>query len=161
MASSPMALALSIFRRLPVRLRRAIVRTVAPTFVVGVVAIVRSADGKLLLLRERHHNGWALPGGLLDRGEEPPAALVRELREEIAVVLSVDSLAEPLIALDAPARRVDVIFQVTLDDGVRPSAQEPEVLETRWFDLGELPELFEPTVYVLQYAGVFEPRADF
>src|ERR671936_847671 len=85
MASSPMALALSTFRRLPLFLRRAVVRTLAPTYVVGVVAVIRNDAGELLLLRERHHDGWALPGRLLNRGEVQAEALVTGLRDEVGV----------------------------------------------------------------------------
>jgi ADP-ribose pyrophosphatase YjhB (NUDIX family) len=145
-----MALALSTFRLLPVALRRGIVRVVAPSYVVGVVAVMRNDVGELLLLRERHHDGWALPGGLLARRESPADALVRELQEEIGVVLPPAELAEPVVGVDPKARRVDLIYQLKAGSGVRPRAQEPEVLEVGWFAPGVLPELFEPTLAVLR-----------
>ncbi|MFL6241354.1 MAG: NUDIX hydrolase [Actinomycetes bacterium] len=153
MASSPMALALSTFRRLPVPLRRVIVRTVAPTFVVGVVAVMRNEAGELLLLRERHHDGWALPGGLVSRHESTADALVRELREEIAVSLPSESLGMPLANLDPHLRRVDIIYEINAGSDVHPRPQEPEVFEAIWFPIAELPELFEPTIAVLRIAG--------
>jgi ADP-ribose pyrophosphatase YjhB (NUDIX family) len=155
-----MALALSTFRRLPVGLRRAVVRVIAPAYVVGVVAVVRNSAGDVLLLRERHHEGWALPGGLLARREHPADALVREIREEIGVVLSTAELGDPRVEVDPHARRVDVIYQVSAGPDMSPAAQEPEVLETRWYSAEEMPELFEPTIAVLQSAGVALPRAD-
>ena len=153
-----MALALSTFRRLPVPLRRQIVRFVAPTYVVGVVAVIHNAEGELLLLRERHHEGWALPGGLVSRHEPPEQALVRELQEEIGVSLRTEDLGEPAVNIDPDARRVDVIYQI---DAVpmSPRAKPPEVLEALWFAPENFPELFEPTVAVL-HAADMAARAD-
>ena len=39
--------------------------------------------GKLLVQRKRDETIWALPGGKLERGETPEAALVREFAEEL------------------------------------------------------------------------------
>jgi ADP-ribose pyrophosphatase YjhB (NUDIX family) len=155
-----MALALSTFRLLPVGLRRVVIRTIAPTYVVGVVAVIRNSAGEVLLLRERHHTGWALPGGLLGRREQPADGIVREVHEETGLALTADTVGEPHVELDPQARRVDVVFWISADESMRPEPQEPEVLEVHWFAPEELPELFEPTLLVLQSAGVVAPRVD-
>ena len=149
-----MALALSTYRRLPGFMRRAVVRTVAPTYVVGVVAVFRNGAGDYLLLRERHHTGWALPGGLLNRGETPEAALVREVHEEIGVMLPDHAIPEPQITIAPHAQRVDVIYEIDADDDMRPTAKEPEVLEAAWFSLSNLPELGDPTEDLLAAVGI-------
>jgi ADP-ribose pyrophosphatase YjhB (NUDIX family) len=101
-----------------------------------------------------------LPGGLLARRERPADALVREIREEIGVRMTVDELGEPSVEVNPRARRVDVIYKVTASGDMHPRAQEPEVLEARWFSREELPELFEPTVAVLEEAGVFAAASE-
>jgi 8-oxo-dGTP diphosphatase len=48
-------------------------------------AVVHDADGRLLLIRRGHapHEGlWSVPGGRVEPGESPEAAVVREVREE-------------------------------------------------------------------------------
>lgn len=51
---------------------------------VSVKAIIRNADGKILVLKE-NQDTWSLPGGGLDHGEEPVAGLKRELKEELGI----------------------------------------------------------------------------
>ena len=47
----------------------------------GAEAVV-ARDGRLLLIRRADNGLWALPGGLVDVGETPAQAALRELREE-------------------------------------------------------------------------------
>ena len=56
---------------------------------VKVVAAVIEQDGKILACRRKNRDGspgkWEFPGGKLEAGESPEAALERELREELAI----------------------------------------------------------------------------
>lgn len=54
---------------------------------VGVTALVECA-GKIVLVRHSYLPGWHLPGGGVDRGETPAAAILREMREEIGLTHS-------------------------------------------------------------------------
>jgi 8-oxo-dGTP diphosphatase len=61
----------------------------APPTVDVAVAIVRRADGHVLLAERTAHQiapgFWELPGGKIDRGETPEQAAARELYEEIGI----------------------------------------------------------------------------
>ena len=45
-------------------------------------------EGKVLLIRNTYGRGhWTFPGGMIERGEVPSAAAVREVREEVGIEL--------------------------------------------------------------------------
>src|ERR1044071_628504 len=60
---------------------------------VEVVAAVLMRDGKILIGQRkrarRHPLKWEFPGGKVEPGEDPRAALARELCEELAVEASI------------------------------------------------------------------------
>lgn len=134
------ALLLRGFRRLPRGVRRAIVRTVAPSFSVGAMCVIESADGALLLVRQSYRDHWGCPGGLLRRGETPADGARRETQEEVGVAIDIDG--EPRVMIDVAARRIDVVFRCRLQEPataeIRPTSAE--IVEARWFPLDNLPE---------------------
>ncbi len=137
---------LRLFRRMPVTVRRRVVRTIAPGFTVGSICFVERDDGALLLVRLSYRERWGVPGGLLQRGEGPREAAKRETLEEVG--LEIDLLGEPAVVVDAEARRVDVVFRAAPAagadlDAVRPTS--PEIVAAAWFAPDELPELQHET----------------
>jgi 8-oxo-dGTP diphosphatase len=72
-------------------------------------AVIRGADGRILIARRadtQHQGGlWEFPGGKVEAGETAAAALSRELREELDIVVT---QARPLIKVqhDYPDKQV-------------------------------------------------------
>ena len=61
-----------------------------PTFDVGVTGVVRSDDGRLLLVKHRlwpEEQQWGFPGGFAKRGEQFTETVVREVREETGLTV--------------------------------------------------------------------------
>jgi 8-oxo-dGTP diphosphatase len=141
-AGSLHRLALQVYRRLPVGLRRRVVRAVSPSYTVGAMCFIERDDGALLLVRHSYRDRWGVPGGLLQRGEDVEAGVLREVREEVG--LAVHLLGEPAVVVDADPQRVDVVFRASLPPGTDPDRLRlgsAEIVEARWYRPGELPEL--------------------
>jgi ADP-ribose pyrophosphatase YjhB (NUDIX family) len=148
-----------VFRRLPRRLRRLIIHAVTPSYSVGAVIALVRADRTLLLVEQRHSPGWALPGGLLHRGESAAAGVVREVAEEVGLELDPDRLPVPYAVVAPNAKRVDIVYVTHLDDGATAAAgagddvriaDRLEVTGVGWFDLDRLPDISEPTMDILR-----------
>ena len=140
--STARRLALRTFRALPRPLRILAVRIIAPGHTVGALCFLERDDGRVLLLRQYHRDGLTLPGGLLNRGEDPARALVREVREETGLLVEVDM---PFATLVAPgSRRVDVLFHVPVRGEV-PVRVDGEAIHAEWRTLAEAGEIDEPT----------------
>jgi 8-oxo-dGTP diphosphatase len=68
--------------------------------IVAAAALV-DADGRVLVQQRRdgvHHGLWEFPGGKLEPGETPVAALVRELGEELGIDVEAACLAPAAFA---------------------------------------------------------------
>src|SRR5437868_11376761 len=67
-----------------------------PIVLVTAVALI-DADGRVLLARRPSNKPmaglWEFPGGKVHDGETPEAALIRELREELAIDVTASCLA--------------------------------------------------------------------
>lgn len=50
---------------------------------VSIKAVIRDADGDVLVVKEKNNPSWNLPGGGMDYGEDEQQALARELKEEV------------------------------------------------------------------------------
>jgi len=63
-----------------------------------VVAAVIRRGGRILICRrtaaQAHPLKWEFPGGKVEEGETPPEALSRELREELAIEVSIGAELE-------------------------------------------------------------------
>ena len=135
-------LLLRVYRRLPVLPRRWIVRVLAPTYTVGAICFIERANGDLLLVRHAYRQRWGVPGGLLQRGEEPADAARREVMEEVG--LAIELLGEPAVVVDAIPQRIDLVFRarpVVEAEADAAAPGSPEITEVRWFARDHLPEL--------------------
>ena len=69
---------INLWRRLPDRMRRLALRAGMATVSVGACALVRDAQGRLLLAHHTYHTRpWGLPGGFIGHDEQPGAGLAR------------------------------------------------------------------------------------
>jgi 8-oxo-dGTP diphosphatase len=129
----------TLWRVSPRSVRRWGVWLAEPRFMVTVGAIAVDAGGRVLLLQHefRTGSGWGIPGGFLEAGEQPLAALRRELREEIGVELDGAELVN-VRTLRRP-QQVEIHFRCRVRDASNASPQSMEINRVGWFKLAELP----------------------
>lgn len=104
----------------------------------GTRGVVRDANGRILVVRQRYTNGWIFPGGGVDRGEAPVAALRREVIEETGVRLKGDVVIHGLFSNHAnfPGDYVAVYIANSFeDDEWKPSL---EITERAFLDPSDI-----------------------
>jgi 3-hydroxyisobutyrate dehydrogenase-like beta-hydroxyacid dehydrogenase/ADP-ribose pyrophosphatase YjhB (NUDIX family) len=113
----------------------------------GVGAIVRLADGRVLLQRRRVERRWAPPSGSVTTGESVRDAVTREVFEETGLRVAVERLVG--VYSEAPAQIVRSpegprVHYVTCVFLCRAASDElratEEAIEQAWFDPFALPE---------------------
>ena len=112
---------------------------------VGVGALVRDAQGRLLLVRRAVAPGkglWAPPAGYVDAGEDPRDAAAREVREETGVEVVCGRVVD--VYDGGGGASFFLAFEAELTGGVLGAADD--ALDARFFALDDLPEMaFEST----------------
>lgn len=110
--------------------------------------VLRRLDGvdHVLLVRTHDESTWTVPAGVVDPGEEPHDAAVREVLEETGVTCQVDRLAwvytgPPVVHLNGDqAQYVELVFTCSWVSG-EPFAADDESIDARWCAVDELPEM--------------------
>ena len=110
-----------------------------------VAAVIRDGAGKILLTRrpEGSHMGglWEFPGGKVEAGEAPVAALERELEEELAISAKIGSPLTFSVHEEPGMRIVLLFFAATIGDA-RPTALEDQ--QIAWVAPEDLPSYQTP-----------------
>jgi 8-oxo-dGTP diphosphatase len=131
-----------------------------PTMLFVVAAALTNQVGEILL--QRRPDGkqmaglWEFPGKV-EAGESPESALVRELREELAVVVSTENLVPAMFASEPLADRnlLLLLYRCNIWQGEPVALDSPEL---RWFlpadmDGLPMPPADVPLVRALQKAA--------
>lgn len=123
---------------------------------VAVIALVTWGDHVLLIRRgvDPMKGKWALPGGYMDAGEMPVEALMRELREEVALEVEIRDLIEifPMAGAGVLNRGIVIAYRADLQRDERPALIcDDDVCEAAWFLVDETPAdlAFESTLTLL------------
>lgn len=116
-----------------------------PLWLSGVTAVVHR-DGDLLLVRRLDTGEWAPVTGIIDPGEQPADAAVREVAEEAGVDAVPERLAlvhvsDPVVYANGDqARYLDLVFRLRWTSG-RAHPADGENTDARWFPADRLPVL--------------------
>ena len=99
-------------------------------------ALIVRPDGQTLLVRKAGTSAFMQPGGKIEPGESAAAALVRELGEELGLVVDPTALTalgrfEAIAANEPDARVVAECFRL---ESAAPVAPAREIAELIWID---------------------------
>lgn len=139
--------------------------TIVRLMLVVAAAMVRS-DGRILVQQrptgKQHAGLWEFPGGKVEPGEAPEAALVRELAEELGIRVDSGDVVPLTFASEAlgECHLILLLYRITRWEG-EPRALE--AAELRWASIAELralpmPPADAPFVDVLA-CGLFDQGA--
>jgi ADP-ribose pyrophosphatase YjhB (NUDIX family) len=114
----------------------------------GVRAVLLDQDDRIALVRHTYTDAWYLPGGGVKKGESVEAALLRELKEEVAVI---SPRIERVLGVYHSRREAKddhiVIFAartISEPSNDLPRADPMEIQEAKWFAFDEIPASASP-----------------
>jgi ADP-ribose pyrophosphatase YjhB (NUDIX family) len=85
---------------------------------VSIKCVIKNDNGDVLVVKETGREGWDLPGGGMDHGEDIRAAIARELNEEVSLT---GNFSYAVLMVEAPKYLVSHDFwQLRLIYAVRP-----------------------------------------
>jgi 8-oxo-dGTP diphosphatase len=108
-------------------------------------AVISDKAGRLLMIRRRNEPGaglWSLPGGRIEAGESDEQAVVREIREETGLSVTVGAL---LGAVERPGLRgavIDIRDYLAVVTGGTLRAGD-DAADARWVTPGEMHDMEE------------------
>ncbi len=118
-----------------------------PTMLFVVAAALRNADGEILVQKRPHGKAmaglWEFPGGKVDSGENPDAALIRELEEELGIVVSGATL-KPLTFASEPLEGKHLLLLLYGCDQWRGEPEAIVASEIKWVKPSDLHNLEMP-----------------
>jgi 8-oxo-dGTP diphosphatase len=104
-----------------------------------VAGLILGDDGRILITQRRADQAlalqWEFPGGKVEPGEAPVAALVRELREELGVTVAVGRIWDVLFHAYPAFDLVMLVYACQIVDG---SPRAVEVADLAWVAPPEL-----------------------
>lgn len=120
--------------------------TLVPTLMVVAAALV-AADGRILLQQRAPGRAmaglWEFPGGKVEEGETPEAALIRELEEELGIETDGACLA-PACFASAPNGDRHMILLLYLCRTWRGEPRPIDASALKWVRPAEMPALPMP-----------------
>jgi ADP-ribose pyrophosphatase YjhB (NUDIX family) len=136
---------------IPTQARRTYLELTHPRFLIGVMALIRDGQGRVLVLEHTYRRDftWGLPGGYLQTREAPEAGLTREVAEELGLRVEIGNL---LAAGLYTPYQLDLLYEARVVAGEpRPSN---EVCAWRYAEMADLANILPNQRHMLMQSGL-------
>ena len=111
----------------------------------GVRAIVRSNDGKFLLVRHTYTPGWYFPGGGVEKGKTTEQALRDEVRQETNLWIIGKPVMHGVFYNNSVSKRDHVLaYLCDVQGSIEAQPKSMEIAEIGYFSFEDLPLDTEP-----------------
>ncbi len=114
------------------------IHLIVPQHKVGVALVALDEDERVFMLHHvfHPHVPWGIPGGWLQRDEDPAEGVLRELEEETGLTADLGPIV--YLSRDSGPSHLTAVYLAKLHDG------EPqfsgEIIEAKWFPIDEIPQ---------------------
>ncbi len=122
---------------------------------IAAMALILNAEDDILIVKPKYHEGWLLPGGIIEGNESPRNACIREVQEEIGIVIT----PKELLIVDykdsqgEKSEAIHFVFNGGKLETTEIKLQEEELSEYRFVNLRTAEKLtIQPISQRLKYA---------
>ncbi len=129
----------------------------------GVAAVILDNKNRLLL-QDKANEAWSLPAGMIEPGESPKEAIIREVQEETGLLVSISKVLGLFGGKDFRYEYPNgdlveyqiTLFKCTIEDNTG-KVTDAETVSTQYFHKQEMPELVLPYPLEVLFDELTEP----
>ncbi len=105
-------------------------------YTIGAFAIIQNEKGEVLLCHRRDMDIWNQPGGRVEVGESPWAAVIREAKEETGL----DVKIEKFLGVFSKPEKPDIVFSFLCKPVSGELLLNSEAKEIKYFSFDNIPK---------------------
>lgn len=108
--------------------------------------IALRSSGKVLMVKAGYKDHWTFPSGIVDPGESPKAAAIRETLEEVGLAVPSDDCQLLAVIYTAAAHEADrdrfnfAFISDAFDENIDLSVPNDEIEKAEWVNFNEVAE---------------------
>lgn len=104
---------------------------------ISVKGIIFNHDHKVLLLRN-DRDEWELPGGRLEKSEQPQETVLREINEELGITVEIEGIIDSWVYEVLQGQYVFIVTYLCKYSGDGNIRISVEHLEYDWFNINDI-----------------------